>query len=288
MLSTLVRVLDRERRALSPSKWRELCGTVSRHEIMALLAEDPYVRDARSKPAGYAGDARTLDYVYLRQHGDLAISALGQRVFGFTTGAGIADAVRGRCRALAREIDVLLAGGRDVRVTSLACGHCRELDHLSPRRLGQFEVWAGDQDARTVEHLRARLAPGRHQVVQATVGAILKGSVLLPPSDLVYASGLFDYLDDQVASVLLSRMAAALRPGARALIANLTPDNEEIGFMEAVMDWWMFYRSPEDLRRLADCLMCTGSEFTAASHSSADGRIAWLALTRSGNPESRV
>jgi SAM-dependent methyltransferase len=216
------------------------------------------------------------------------VSALGRRVFRITTDVGIANAVRERSRAISREIEEMLLRGRAIRVASLACGHCRELDHLSSAQSNRLDIWANDQDALTVEHLRAKLQSSRHQVVQATVGAILKGTEVPPPSDLVYASGLFDYLDDRVGSMLLARMAAALRPGGRVIIANLTPDNEEIAFMEAVMDWWMIYRSPNDLRNLAACLEGTEGDFTAETYASAEGRVAWLVVTRSGHPDANA
>jgi hypothetical protein len=104
--------------------------------------------------------------------------------------------------------------------------------------------------------------------------------VRIPPSDVVYASGLFDYLDHRVGAALLKRMYAALKTGGSLLIANLTRDNEELGYMEAVMDWWMHYRTEIDMRRLASVLEVDPSRAAPATFSTSGGRIAWLRIDR--------
>ena len=43
----------------------------------------------------------------------------------------------------------------------------------------------------------------------ASVRAILQGHRRLPPSDFIYASGLFDYLDNRIGKLVLKRMIAA-------------------------------------------------------------------------------
>jgi hypothetical protein len=58
---------------------------------------------------------------------------------------------------------------------------------------------------------------------------VLAGRVRIPPSDLVYASRLFDYLDQRSGAVLVKRMFASVNVGGSLLIPNLTPHNEEVG-----------------------------------------------------------
>src|ERR1700733_5673218 len=66
--------LTLERSHHGPDAWRTWCDQVSDHVALEILLQDPYTRDARTKPSGYPGDARTLDYVYLRRYGDQQIS----------------------------------------------------------------------------------------------------------------------------------------------------------------------------------------------------------------------
>lgn len=278
----LTQELAAHRRACSSAQWREFCEMTSRHSITDVMVEDPYTRDARLKPAGYAGDARTLDYVYLRDTGPQTVSEFGRQLFRVTTGVPIAEAVRGRARAIAAEIESLASRGVPVTVASIACGHLRELAHVSAATRQNLSVWACDQDARSVDRSLAEHRGVRVSAVVGTVRDLLTGRMRIPASTVVYASGLFDYLDDRAASLLIKRMVCGLRPGGTALVANLTPANDEIAYMEAVMDWWMYYRTTVDLARLAaDADVHSGVSVEVVE--SDDARVAWLRLTR-GEP----
>ena len=102
----------------------------------------------------------------------------------------------------------------------------------------------------------------------------------IPQSDLVYASGLFDYLDQRAGAVLLKRMFASVRVGGSVVIPNLTPHNEEVGYMEAVMDWWMCYRTETGLRQLASQLNLDPACARTTTFLTCRSRIAWLQIDR--------
>jgi len=65
-----------------------------------------------------------------------------------------------------------------------------------------------------------------------------------------------------------------LRPGGRVVIANLTPANGEIAFMESVMDWWMVYRECADLARLVD-----SGRLSTRTYALCGGRVACLEVS---------
>jgi hypothetical protein len=279
---TLVQALAAHRRSCSLESWRTFCETLEDHPIVSLLLDDPYTRDARLKAAGYAGDARTLDYVYLRDVGTQAVGDLGRALFRVTTSVPIADAVRGRALSLGQVIEAQAdRAGEPVRVASIACGHLRELDHVSSGALRRLAVWGVDQDPLSVERCAARFGGLDVTARVGSVRDLLIGRARIPDSSLIYASGLFDYLDDRAASLLIRRMTAALRPGGTVLIPNLTPFNNEIAYMEAVMDWWMNYRTIDDVVRLAHTARLEPGVKVDA-FTSAGGHVAWLHLTRPG------
>jgi hypothetical protein len=68
--------------------------------------------------------------------------------------------------------------------------------------------------------------------------------------DLVYAAGLYDYLEDSVARALTTALFRMLNPGGRLLIANFTPATADAAFMEAILDWHLTYRTEEQTRNL--------------------------------------
>lgn len=278
-MQRLVGSLAAHRAGTTCERWKASCAGIESHPALAVLLEDPYSRDARLKPAGYAGDARTLDYVYLQDPGLPAPTSGGRALFDIATSVPIAAAVRNRSVWLARQIATRAEQG-PLRVASIACGHARELDHVPAALLSRMTYWGLDQDAKSIRHCRRRFEPDGATFEAGSVRDVLTGRVRIPPSDLVYASGLFDYLEDRAAALLIRRMFAATRPGGSALVPNLRPDNEELGYMEAVMDWWMVYRSESDLRELAAAAGLSESDARVTTFSTSANRVAWLQVDR--------
>jgi hypothetical protein len=79
----------------------------------------------------------------------------------------------------------------------------------------------------------------------------MDGTVKPGKFDLIYAAGLYDYLDDVTGTQLLETLACIINPGGRLLIANFMPNLSSSGYMEAAMDWWLVYRTSEHLLSLA-------------------------------------
>jgi hypothetical protein len=78
----------------------------------------------------------------------------------------------------------------------------------------------------------------------------LKREVSWEPFDLVYAAGILDYLPDALARGLCAALRGLLRPGGELLVANFLPGSKSTGYMEAFLDWWLLYRTPEALLSL--------------------------------------
>ena len=278
-IGRLAASLAQHRTDMLPDVWKASCADLDGHPAVAQLLEDPYSRDARTKPAGYAGDARTLDYVYLRDPGPQAVTPVGRALFDVSTSVPIAVAVRDRCAALAEEI-ARRASQRTIAVASIACGHARELDRIPEDTRRRTRFWGIDQDAKSIEHCRSHHDPAQARFEVGSVRDLIAGRVRIPTSDLIYASGLFDYLDQRSGSVLIKRMLAALEVGGSVVVPNLTPHNDEVGYMEAVMDWWMCYRTETDMTRLADVPQGDQPHLRMTTFLRSEKRIAWLQIDR--------
>ena len=67
---------------------------------------------------------------------------------------------------------------------------------------------------------------------------------------LIWIAGLFDYLDDRVAKILLKKLWRYLKDGGELVFGNYSPDNPTRTGMELVARWNLIHRSANDLIKL--------------------------------------
>ncbi len=275
-ISHLAGELSRIREACTPDEWSVIADICQAHSLHRRLREDPYLADAFHKPRGYPGDAETLDFVYGYRQPGSEITRLGRELLSVTTSVGIAGAVRTRCSHIAELVRGVAPKEPSPVILSIACGHLREL-HWVGGSAEDLTVVGVDHDQATLDTAVKLHQSVKLTGVRASVRSLIAGKVQLPSADLIYASGLYDYLEDPTAIALTNVLVASLRPGGRLLIANLTPNNEEIACMEAIWDWWMVYRDEDAMLCLASQL---GTEYTASVYTIAGGRVACMLVRR--------
>jgi extracellular factor (EF) 3-hydroxypalmitic acid methyl ester biosynthesis protein len=238
--------------ALAVGKDAEFMGIARSHPLYQITQEDPFTKRCHDKPRGYAGDAVMLDYVYTRTAPE-GTSAIGKHWFDFTTVGSMALSVRYRRSLLHAMIDDAASQNANYQILSVASGHCRELDAslvLNERFAGKFI--ALDQDAESCNFVAteyANCATGRIEVINQSVRALLKSGMADSQNrfHLIYSAGLYDYLDDQLASSLTSALLKMLRPSGKLVIANFVPESESRGYAAVFMDWHLIYRTPAQL-----------------------------------------
>jgi SAM-dependent methyltransferase len=240
------------RSLLPPGEWALVGEQARRHPIHRVLLESPFTRRAFEKPRGYAGDAVLMDLIYgMAQPGD-GLSPLGGMLYGYEFDSPCFQSVRTRRAMLAREIDKVATSRPQARVLSVASGHLREIEWSRAARSGEVSIMAIDQDRDSLECIGRDYERYRVATMPVTIGDLLRRSVRFSEFDLVYAAGLYDYLEDDLARALTTALFRTLGPGGRLLIANFTPATHDAAFMEAFMDWHLVYRTPEEVRALAD------------------------------------
>jgi SAM-dependent methyltransferase len=254
-------VLNGMRTYVSDSTWKQFATNECRQlPLMHLLQQDPLTARAFSKPRGYAGDAVMMDLVYAAEDRyDLpevkAISELGRQIYEYQLQSPAAKAVRARRNIIREKVDNMAIRAPQAHILSLACGHLREATDclaLLDGRLGRYV--AIDQDKESLAVVEREVGHFGVETMVASVRDVLKGNIHLTGFDLVYATGLYDYLSEPVAQRLCEIFFDMLNPGGRFLIANFLPGISNVGYMETFMDWWLIYRTEEELLRLAETL----------------------------------
>jgi len=90
------------------------------------------------------------------------------------------------------------------------------------------------------------------EVTKKSVTQLLKDSSKFQPGgyDLVYCAGLFDYLSDNVCTLLLEVFYELAAPGGLVLVSNVDASNPSRGWMECMVDWYLVYRDARQMREL--------------------------------------
>jgi len=247
----------RERREEDPQDWPSYAHSCLDHPLRSLLHQDPFTYRAFAKPRGYAGDAVMMDYIYglgeaIPAHRDA--SPLGRAIFQYMGTRPSAKAVRYRRQLLAGLVDQV-AGRGGSSVLAIAAGHLREVELSAAVQTGKLrEYVAFDQDEASLAVVARDYARLGVQTIPGSVRHILAGKAKLGQYDLVYAAGLYDYLNFATAVALTRRMFAMTRPGGMMLIPNFLVGARDTGYMESFMDWHLIYRNHADMQALGDAL----------------------------------
>ena len=273
-----------------PERWRELVAEVCRtHPFWALMQQCPMTARASTKPRGYAGDAVMLDYIYDRRLPVAEpLKPQAEMVFRTLVECSVCGSVDYRRHVIAELVDRVAAersaaGAGPVDVLSLACGHARELDLMkSVGNGGVRRFVACDQDPESLATLAQRHAGGPVQTQPLAVRDFIAGREAvsaLGSFDVVYSAGLYDYLDQRLATRLTAALFERVAPGGELLLANFHVHNRGVGFMEAMMDWWLVYRDDAQMRGLADDI--DGAQIAGAElFHDPFGNVVYLRLTR--------
>lgn len=257
-MTDLLSVLWSVKSASEPEVWEKVGAQCLAHPLAQRIHEDPFASRCFKKPRGYAGDAVLIDYLYTRDcHLGEAdeVSPLGERIFEFTRDIPAGHAVRKRRDMMAKVIDEVCAHVERPHILSVACGHLREAklsQAVLGGRAGRFV--ALDQDDLSLQLVEREVSGYGVTPVCNSIKALFRGPVAEEKFDLIYSTGLYDYLDDRIATKLTQRMFDMLNPNGRLVLANFIPDIVCSAYMEALLDWKLIYRSAEQMTALCSTI----------------------------------
>jgi extracellular factor (EF) 3-hydroxypalmitic acid methyl ester biosynthesis protein len=240
--------------SLTAEAWQSVAKQCVAHPLCEIIHQDPFSSRSFNKPRGYAGDAVLIDYIYTRNcrtTQDETVSEMGEKVFAFNRDTPACAGVRARRDLVAAMIDEICTLVDHPQVLSVACGHLREATlcrSVTGGQTGRFI--ALDQDRLSLDVVEQEVL--HHGVIPVcnSIRSLFRGEVADERFDFIYSTGLYDYLDDRIATKLTGRLFEMLNPGGRLLVANFLPDIWGAGYMESFMDWKLIYRTPEEMEAL--------------------------------------
>jgi class 3 adenylate cyclase/CRP-like cAMP-binding protein len=263
LCDTLMAALSHAVQAAPDAAHADGIGAYTLRDTFASFMQSRMCDRSFSKPRGYAGDYYTIEMVYEnRAMGD---GRIGPLIDAWFLNIPAARAVRGR-RALLKNLmlDRFRSHGAandgTYRVLSIGSGSAREMFDMftevpEPAKVRgtcldiDIEALNFGSHLSQERGLADHLLWAKENVIHLSKG---RGQTRLSMHDFIYSMGLFDYLSDEVAVALLDWVYAHLDPKGVAVIGNFDPSCPDRAFMDHILDWRLYYRTPDDLLRLFD------------------------------------
>lgn len=235
-------------------EWRAFVDRCRQHEIISILHQDEFTRRAYVKPRGYAGDAPLLDYMYATEHywHTPDMSWVGQRIHRWTTLCSACQGVKARRAIIADHLDQLANEKSNAKVLSLAAGHFREAEISSAVIRQQFDrLVTVDSDSESLQQIDRDYGRFGVETIHASARELVTGRIDVGSFDLIYSSGLCDYLNESICQKLTDKLFDRLNPNGKLLLTNFVEDIEAVGYMEVFMDWNLIYRNRTQMMAMA-------------------------------------
>ncbi|PBB65505.1 methyltransferase [Mesorhizobium sp. WSM4312] len=248
----LLSLLSALRAKVHPDVWLALIPVAQNHPILKYFLEDPLTNWSFTKPRGYSGDAQLLDYIYCDPHVAESVanaSEIGKALYSHTQNVPSCVAARERRDLLTRYVDEAAAkNGPETEVLAIAAGHLREANRSVALAEGRLKRWVAlDQDPQSVGLIARDFQGTAVEAVDGSVRTVLTRGHKLGKFDLIYASGLYDYLQHNVAVKLTKTCLQMLKPNGTFLFANYAEGTPDAGYRETFMDWVLLLRSEVDM-----------------------------------------
>lgn len=217
-------------------------------------------RHARSKPRGYAGDYQMLHWIWTGYCCDHPLGGSFDRYFQRQAAP---QAVRSRTEqtAAAMATHCLHTDSASYHVLSVGAGPaddiCQALTFLPEERRSRLRVTLLDIDPEALDYalqqVQAFLPSNTIHCIRENLYRLPRHSQpekVLQTPDLLICLGLFDYLDDATAREMLHLFWQQLDEGGLLLVGNFAPHNPTRAYMEWIGNWYLNYRTAEELQRL--------------------------------------
>ncbi len=226
-------------------------------EIFPYFMRSRFGERSYYKPKGYAGDFNMMEMLYNNKpEGDGKIGVL---VDDWLLQTPAAKAIRGRRvllkKKLAEFCQPLKENSDVINIMNLACGPNRELfDFLAECDYSEKisaicvdidseALQFTNQQVNTFPH-RASIRLMSENLVKWALGRVQQNFRM---QNIIYSSGLIDYLNDKLVLKFANRCFDHLKPGGKLMLGNFSPVNPSRTVMDNILQWKLIHRTSDDL-----------------------------------------
>jgi extracellular factor (EF) 3-hydroxypalmitic acid methyl ester biosynthesis protein len=235
--------------------------------LLGLLLMAPANHRSYYKPEGYPGDYEIIRMIH--EGGFKGHTLIGKMLHKYTCSFPLATIARKRTEYLAGQIvrSINRGGTNRINVFSIASGPSQEIDFLMkkyPDACSRISLVLLDREIRALQFSKDNLYENKirygsdlaidfmHMSLEEYIRQCAAGKKNAM-YDLVYAFGIFDYFDKDVARFILKCFSRQIRKGGRFIISNISHDNNKYQtFLEYGLEWFVVYRSRDELAALAE------------------------------------
>lgn len=257
-----------------------------------IVGRGPLQLDARVKPHGYAGDYEMLDRISnWKTSGDPLEKAFDV----FFQNQAAPRAVRNRTQHIAQTIQGLSQSrtAGPIKIVSVGSGPAADV-LLAARQAGdddraRWHVTLLDLDPHALAFaqnaLYPLLSPSNVRAERINLFRLPRqrtSQELMSQSDLVFCSGLLDYLSANDAADMLRVCWDSLGRGGRVLAFNFATDNPSRAYMEWFGNWYLVYRTLDEMHELARRSGMGKDDFTVSAEP--EQVNLFIEATKSNNP----
>ncbi len=234
-----------------------------------LIRLGKYNRHVIDKPYGYHGDFMIIEDIYKNAPDTTGIERCMDNYF-LKTAASVATRNRKEdFKELLKAFSRKRANEKGLRILDLASGPCTDIIEFFETGSGlNLSIDCLDHDIHAIEYSRSKIQnknfASRIRFLQrnAVKLALTKniGLYLSEKYDLIFSTGLFDYLDEKISTLLVRNLKTLLKPNGSLIISNYRDkwSNPSRHFMEWGGDWELVYRTESDfLRVFTDAGFCS-------------------------------
>jgi len=237
-LGDLVRTGTANRKEANRELWQLLGDAVSLQTMQGQVA---------IKPNGYAGDYEIIDKIYTKWVSPEPLLANWDHFFHSQAAP---NAVRNRKQyfiELLKEIEK--DNTKKFTVLSVGSGPGRDIyEFCSVNGTERINFGCVDMDPNAIKYSKGVCREYSHLITFHCRNIFRYKAT--ESYDLMWAAGLFDYLDDGRFVFLLKHLHSMVNAGGCLIIGNFSPFNPSRDYMEAG-DWYLFHRNEEELYSLA-------------------------------------